>query len=1006
MLPKVRQCRILHRSGALLQKIAARGWRDHRPLHCSFSHKLCYVEQHRQDEVRWDKDLLARGVLEGVRRRGLVGGVEAALANPKFETLSQGPPGPYWSALNTAVREVALGLYAREPAKTHKPADTDQAYRERSSMLHAVTSMPRKRFVQRDFHMCDLQHMLHSWQAVIRYWRARRSHQKLLQRDRRIRDNSKLLEFREAWASRQFSRMWRAARSLTGRALGPKRRRYDVPLASQPTVSEWTSHFEQGGPSGGCSATVIPAFDAFIDRGSEACRARSMAEAEGMAKVDDRFVRSGLRKHPMRKSVPYWSVPAEIRRQLLHPSESLQVARTGLGYVAQSLCTKLIDKRFYQGFVAIRRYDRAPEAWQISHTHKISKGNGKHGCYALRMVNCLDCVGKSFFKYVWKRGRPQSSRPYAYGYAKGRSRVEAMVFQHVVAERLRCAGRSFITCFHYIANAFPSMSHSHICSVVGNAAKTADCALLHQRVCQTAMVVHGSDGQLVLQPGSGTLQGDASADDVYLEGYHPLLDEWSDKPRELSPAFQITAFSPLDLSDQDMSLSTYADEICRRILVETPEMAAALVRHSNTVLDMVLAGAGMAQNTDKQEHVVVFKGSSSRKFTKQVLQGCMLDGKARPSAKYLGGIQRHDGTRGPEIDKRANAAYVSWATFRGLWHQRRLPWRGLRAVFLGMVYEVLFSGLEALVLGKMQYSRLDRIVATYGRKLLRGDACRKSVQEDGQTVYHSLSNADVFRRLGVPCAHTELRIRCLKLLQRWAKDPWKHHQVITAVFGIMWCDEGPTVDAESGLSCSANSYAKLFWEDLQSLAALDSACWLVDIAGNDVMSFFTVLAEDFVRIDVSELRARELSIAIPPPGYTPPQDSDTPAQDMEAPELVYECPIVLDTGVPCGQKFPCLRDLRLHQYKSGLSNHRVLSDYYKAAHINQCPWCFMVHASIVSTRKHVRQRILTGTCPAGSRYGSVVVTAPTPPQDTTCRFCNRECPDIPQLLEHIRSHFP
>ncbi|CAE7331777.1 unnamed protein product [Symbiodinium natans] len=379
-----------------------------------------------------------------------------------------------------------------------------------------------------------------------------------------------------------------------------------------------------------------------------------------------------------------------------------------------------------------------------------------------------------------------------------------------------------------------------------------------------------------------------------------------------------------------MALSAYADDVCRKILVSSPQSAAAHVRFSNEVLDDELLNVGMAQNTDKQEHVVVFLGPHSRTHNQQVYRHALLDGKTVPAAKYLGGLQRYDGQCGPEVDKRANAAYAAWCTFKGLWHRRELPWRGPRTVFMGMVYEVLFSGLEALVLGSGHYAKLDRIVAAYGRRLLRGTACEKIAQADGNIKYRSMPNTDVFRHLGVACASTELRIRRLKFLQRLATDPFRHHHVITAFFGTMDFDPEPTVDAEVGLTPRANSYAaRLYWKDLQSLAGLDSAHWIVELAGNDIMAFFTELATDFAHVDVTELRAQELSVQIPPPGFSPAPRQHHAEEPLEMDDLPHVCSIALESGIPCGQRFASLRDLRLHQYKSGLSNHNIVSDYCK-----------------------------------------------------------------------------
>ena len=412
-----------------------------------------------------------------------------------------------------------------------------------------------------------------------------------------------------------------------------------------------------------------------------------------------------------------------------------------------------------------------------------------------------------------------------------------------------------------------SPKSSHIRTATDAVVRDADRNLLRQRIGETAMVVEASDGKVVVSPKCGTLQGDSIAGDIFAEGYHSILDAWNARLRRLGPPFRITAFSPFDLSDQDMAVTTYADDVCRKILISPPRTASVLVQQSNAILDEELSKASMAQNVDKQQHITVFKGTDSRKHAKHVSQHGIQAGTAVFEARYLGGLQRFDGPCGPEIDKRAKAAYVSWCTFQGSWHRRELPRRGLTSVFLGMVYEVLLAGLDALVLGRRQYDQLDRIITAYGRRLMRGTACEKAEDEQGQIHYRSVLNSAVFRFLGIASSRIELRIRRLKFLQRQARDPRKHHQVITAIFGTMFFEGEPTIQPDGGLSTYANSYAKTYWEDIQALRSLDSAYWLVDMADGEVMPFFSELAEEFVHVDVSELRAQELSVCIPPPGY-------------------------------------------------------------------------------------------------------------------------------------------
>ena len=64
-------------------------------------------------------------------------------------------------------------------------------------------------------------------------------------------------DFEQAWDARDFRSMHQSARSLSGRHLGPKRRRYDKPLSCAPSKHQWSEYMQQHGPQGGCSAQVV-----------------------------------------------------------------------------------------------------------------------------------------------------------------------------------------------------------------------------------------------------------------------------------------------------------------------------------------------------------------------------------------------------------------------------------------------------------------------------------------------------------------------------------------------------------------------------------------------------------------------------------------------------------------------------------------------------------------------------------------------------------------------------
>ena len=59
-------------------------------------------------------------------------------------------------------------------------------------------------------------------------------------------------ELREACRLNQSAEKWRLSRILAGTQMGAKRRRFNVPAADIPTVSEWSQQMRKKGPEGGC----------------------------------------------------------------------------------------------------------------------------------------------------------------------------------------------------------------------------------------------------------------------------------------------------------------------------------------------------------------------------------------------------------------------------------------------------------------------------------------------------------------------------------------------------------------------------------------------------------------------------------------------------------------------------------------------------------------------------------------------------------------------------------
>ena len=370
------------------------------------------------------------------------------------------------------------------------------------------------------------------------------------------------------------------------------------------------------------------------------------------------------------------------------------------------------------------------------------------------MVNSLDPLGKAFFAQVWQNGQPQSARHYAVGYRRGKSRIEAIVQQHVVGYRLRQHKCSSNKCFFDVANALYSPYHDCI-----DVAMSTLCMMrtLDSHVLQT-------------------------------------FDWWNDR----SP--QIPVKDPITRHVVDVSLSTYEDDVSKTIMCKDAADLETQVDVLNFNFDASLERAGMAQNKEKQEHAPCFCGPGDQ----------TLPGSCKRSAKYLGGQQHHLDTCEDEIKQRERAARAGWATFGRSWSRSSLPKQAICLIFSGMVVAALVSGIEALTLSAAQIRRLDSIILTYGRKLMRGRACRKEVQMDGSIKYVACTSTQVWKYLRlVPC-EIELRVRRLLWLQSLVRQPELHANLLAALFGMFPQDP----DELPSFSTQTNPWAQQLLADV------------------------------------------------------------------------------------------------------------------------------------------------------------------------------------------------
>ena len=506
MRPRVRQCCVLHAAGDRLQIIPSPGKREHRPLLVCFEHELTYTAG--AVGPMWDPMRLAQSVLQGQSREPFLAAVEAQCAqNAEWEFLESGPPGPLWDKLNRIVLEAGQLCYSKVAARRNQPRDTAQAAEELCEARAELAAMPKRVMSSRHYTYQDLSDMLVRWRAVAQHGRRQRELDVLAKRDRTNREMRLLDEYDYAWIRRDMAQMWATARQLSGKAIGPKNRCYRKPVRERPDHVQWQAFLKQPGSEGGCQAESVrwEHFVSHEDAGDVVEHDTTQVCADAAA--DFLALRREVHRLRLRKTVPAWSCPVELWRQLLHPRYRRTKLRRGVGFEADPLGHSF-TQRMVGLMRSIRRYGRSPAIWHRSSTAQIDKHNTKSGPAGIRLINMLDPLGRAFYNHLWKTCNHASQRDYAAGYTSHRSRLEPILQQHCLGWRLRKAKVSHNTSFHDAANVFYSVDHSELDRCISTIAPSHNVRLLLQRHRAAVICVHGVGETADVRLGAGTLQGE------------------------------------------------------------------------------------------------------------------------------------------------------------------------------------------------------------------------------------------------------------------------------------------------------------------------------------------------------------------------------------------------------------------------------------------------------------------------------------------------------------------
>ena len=156
-------------------------------------------------------------------------------------------------------------------------------------------------------------------------------------------------------------------------------------------------------------------------------------------------------------------------------------------------------------------------------------------------------------------------------------------------------------------------------------------------------------------------------------------------------------------------------------------------------------------------------------------------GRVVSEAKYLGNIRQANGGTGANTDCRRRAAQESFFLLSGLWGKRRVSRNVTKRVFHSNVVSAALSGLEAEVLTRGDYERLDTLLVGLARRAWGSGASYEG--PDGTRKWRP--NEAVRKWMGLATVESELQCRRAKWWQSVIRDPGKNVQLL-AVHSAFW----------------------------------------------------------------------------------------------------------------------------------------------------------------------------------------------------------------------------
>jgi hypothetical protein len=608
-----------------------------------------------------------------------------------------------------------------------------------------------------------------------------------------------------------------------------------------------------------------------------------------------------------------------------------------------------------------------PEDWTRTPISWILKnGYPGHHPSQYRPIGILDQILKVHDRIIANRLQDKLSsilHDGEYGYAKGRSREQAMLHLELVLEICKQEGLSLAVLQTDISKAFDSVDRKQIYQAILEFCKCE--TLLHAVVLrhQTVLYVLSNAGeQLELFVPNGLVQGDSLGPLLWLLHYHRILQAELDArgPQTLQGEYEIAdMYGGLWKKKVMLGDIIYADD--HHILVPfkagKSEPLLEFVKMAATHFDILNKHRASA-SISKSGAWFSLVGRGTKQLRRTVTEGLRIPGwgllPTLPQLKILGGTFNGRSVS-TEIQVRLKETRTANISLQKLWCSPECAEHTKLSVTNSISQSVLLSGLSCRYVTKVHQRKLE---SSHTRSLRR---LSKSWHNNGGET-----NLQLRTRLGSSSICSVLRKQRLSLWKNMLSASNAGHSIVCLLFGQL--------QGFPKANLFLSPMVKQLLEDIEVLygrcstahqevrerfqGTYGSLQWLLALPKDALKSVSSPVSfvED-LRVEGSKNSSVQTKIKRRIYG------KQKPTPDYYHHLLVYKCPI-------CDKRWTTNGALQRH-----VRTHRLGRSPGQLVTTNKCPACQASFSSNASARRHFNSKVCPNSrTPAWNQYISMYLS--------------------------------